>query len=174
MARNIEIKARVSDSAGLRDRVAAISPAAPLVLIQRDTFYRVPSGRLKLREFSDRTAELIYYQRPDQSGPKTSTYTVTPVPDPASMHELLGGFLEQRAVVAKRRELFMVAQTRIHLDEVEGLGVFLELEVVLADGQPESEGEAIASALMTKLGIRPEDLVEQAYVDLLEGRLAGT
>jgi predicted adenylyl cyclase CyaB len=130
----------------------------------------VTQGRLKLREFGDATSELIYYQRPDKAGPKTSKYTRTPVADAASMHELLGQILETKAVVSKRREVFLTGKTRIHLDEVDRLGSFMELEIVLVADETDSDGEQIASLLMEKLGIQREDLIEQAYVDLLEDR----
>ncbi len=168
MARNIEIKARVPDPAALRARVAALAASGPKLLLQRDTFYHVPAGRLKLREFAGGTAELIYYERPDRLGPKTSVYSITSVPDAASMRELLNRCLGTLAVVAKSRELFLSGQTRIHLDNVEGLGAFVELEVVLAAGQTDAEGVQIASDLMARLGIRQADLVERAYVDLLK------
>jgi predicted adenylyl cyclase CyaB len=168
MARNIEIKARVPDPAALRARAVGLATAEPEVLMQRDTFYNAPAGRLKLREFADGTAELIYYERPDQPGPKTSIYSRTPVPDAASMRDLLARCLGAKAVVAKSRELFLIGATRVHLDQVERLGSFMELEVVLAAGQTDAEGEQIACDLMAQFGIREADLVDQAYVDLLE------
>jgi predicted adenylyl cyclase CyaB len=167
MTRNVEIKARTPDLAALHKRVAEISDSGPELLVQRDTFYAAARGRLKLREFGDGTAELIYYERPDKIGPKTSRYTRTEIADPASMRELLGQILAIKAVVSKRREVFMVDRTRIHLDEVDDLGTFIELEVVLTESQMDSDGERIASDLMDRLGVRREDLIEQAYVDLL-------
>lgn len=152
----------------LRQRALEVSAAPSVVLTQRDTFYAVRQGRLKLREFGDGAAELIYYERPDHAGPKLSQYTRTPVPDAASMRALLGQILETKAVIAKRREVFLVGRTRIHLDEVEDLGSFMELEVVLAEGETVSDGERIASALMEQLGVLPKNLVSRAYVDLLE------
>ncbi len=168
MARNVEIKARAPELAILRKRVAELSDSGPELLVQRDTFFAVPKGRLKLREFGDGTAELIYYERPDESGPKTSQYTKTQIEDAATFRELLGKILEMKAVVSKLREVFLVDRTRIHLDEVDGLGTFIELEVVLTERQMDSDGERIASELMERLGIREEDLIEQAYVDLLK------
>jgi predicted adenylyl cyclase CyaB len=167
MTRNVEIKARTSDWAALRKGVAEVSDSGPELLLQRDTFYAVPKGRLKLREFAEGTAELIYYERPDKIGLKTSRYTRTQIADAASMRELLGHILETKAVVSKRREVFLVDNTRIHLDEVDNLGTFIELEVVLTESQTDSDGERIASDLMERLGVRRADLVEQAYVDLL-------
>jgi predicted adenylyl cyclase CyaB len=167
MDRNVEIKARTSDLAALRKGVAEVSDSGPELLVQRDTFYAVPKGRLKLREFGDGTTELIYYERPDKIGPKASRYTRTQIADATSMRELLGQILETKAVVSKRREVFLVDSTRIHLDEVDNLGTFIELEIVLTKSQTDSDGERIASDLMKRLDVRREDLIEQAYVDLL-------
>jgi predicted adenylyl cyclase CyaB len=167
MTRNVEIKARVRDLAALRKRVVEMSASGPELLVQRDTFYTVLQGRLKLREFGDGTAELIYYERPDKAGPKTSKYTRAQISDAASTHEALGQVLETKAVVAKQREVFLAGTTRIHLDEVDGLGTFVELEVVLTEDETDSDGERMASVLMEQLGVRQEDLIEQAYVDLL-------
>jgi predicted adenylyl cyclase CyaB len=153
--------------AALRKRVVEVSTSGPELLLQRDTFYTVLHGRLKLREFGDGTAELIHYQRPDQAGPKTSKYIRTQISDPASTRELLGQALETKAVVSKQRELFLAGRTRIHLDEVDGLGTFMELEVVLTEDETDSDGERIASLLMEQLDVRQEDLIAQAYVDLL-------
>jgi predicted adenylyl cyclase CyaB len=167
MSRNVEIKARVRDLAALRKRVVEVSDSGPELLAQRDTFYTVLQGRLKLREFGDGTAELIYYERPDKAGPKTSKYTRTQISDTAATREALGQVLETKAVVVKQREVFLAGTTRIHLDEVDGLGTFVELEVVLSEAETDSNGERIASVLMEQLGVCPEDLIEQAYVDLL-------
>jgi len=73
--------------------------------------------------------------------------------------------------VRKRRWLYLVGYTRIHLDVVEGLGRFLELEVMLQPGQSEEEGAAMASDLLLRLGIAEQDLLPGAYMDLLEPRL---
>jgi predicted adenylyl cyclase CyaB len=167
MARNIEIKARVADPEELRARIAMLAGSDAERLIQRDTFFEVPSGRLKLREFSDRSAELIFYERSNQAGPRRSSYTRSAVPEPASMSELLGRLFPVKAVVRKKREVWLHGPTRIHLDEVEGLGSFVELEVVLGENESDADGERIAAELMSVLGIRPESLVGSAYVDLL-------
>jgi predicted adenylyl cyclase CyaB len=153
--------------AALRKRVVEMSATGPELLVQRDTFYKALQGRLKLREFGDGTAELIYYERPDKAGPKTSKYTRAQISDAASTREALELVLGTKAVVAKQREVFLAGTTRIHLDEVDGLGTFMELEVVLTEDETDSDGERIASVLMEQLDVRQEDLIEQAYVDLL-------
>ena len=168
MARNVEIKARVHDIDTVRARAAALSDAPAVVLEQEDTFFNVPEGRLKLRVFPDGKGELIAYRRPDSAGPKMSEYFLYRTADPKSLSGLLAAALGIRGVVRKRRLLYVVGRTRIHLDEVEGLGAFLELEVVLADGEEEAEGEVIARRLLADLGVRDEDRVAKAYIDLLE------
>ena len=167
MARNIEIKARVPDAALLRAFIEELETSDTELLFQRDTFYEAPSGRLKLREFSEGAAELIFYERSNKAGPRKSTYTRSVVHDPSSMHELLERLLTIKAVVCKKRQVWIYGQTRIHLDEVEGLGSFLELEVILDDNQSEEDGEQIVAKLMTFLEVQQEALIGQAYVDLL-------
>jgi len=168
MARNIEIKARAQQFEQLRERAAALSPDAPLIFRQQDFFYDVPRGRLKLRQFDDGTpAELIFYQRDDRDGPKASYYTRSPVTNPEAMHSLLATALTTRGIVTKERHVFIVGRTRIHLDRVDGLGDFVELEVVLAQDDDEEGGEAEAHEVFSKLGVPEADLVAVAYVDML-------
>ena len=168
MPANIEIKARLRDLADLRKRAEALSDTPVQVIPQEDTFFNTPHGRLKLRQLSPKQGQLVYYERPDQGGPKRSNYHIFETSDPESLKTALTLALGVRGVVRKARYLYMVGQTRIHLDEVERLGQFMELEVVLHDGQTDVEGQAIAEDLMTRLGVQKEDLLEGAYMDLLE------
>jgi adenylate cyclase class IV len=167
VARNIEIKARSIDPES-QERMAARLAAGPALLVeQEDTFFHVPRGRLKLRDFGDGTGELIEYDRPDSFGPKQSTYFRSPTNNPHSLKAVLAAALGVRAVVKKRRMVFLAEQSRIHLDEVEGLGWFIELEVVLRPEQDDEEGRLIAERLMSELGIEPSALIGRAYVDLM-------
>ena len=170
MPANIEIKARVRDMAGLRARAEALSDTPVQVIPQEDTFFHTPKGRLKLRRLQPDQAQLVYYERPDQDGPKRSNYQIYETGNPEGLLAALSLALGVRGVVRKTRYLYLAGQTRIHLDDVEGLGQFMELEVVLRDGQTDAEGKAIAEELMTRLGVREEDLLEGAYMDLLEQR----
>ena len=174
MARNIEIKARAGDFPRQVRLAAGLADGEEQLLVQEDTFFEAPTGRLKLRELGDGTGVLIQYHRPDTTGPSESQYILSETLDPASLKEALGNALGIRAVVKKRRTVRMVGRTRIHLDEVEGLGEYLELEVVLEPGEANEDGVAVAEELMAKLEIAPEDLVEPAYVDLLEEKTAPT
>jgi predicted adenylyl cyclase CyaB len=170
MPANIEIKARVRDMAGLRARAEALSDTPVQVIPQEDTFFHTPKGRLKLRQLQPDQAQLVYYERPDQDGPKRSNYFIYATSDPQGLLTTLTMALGVRGVVRKTRYLYLCGQTRIHLDDVEGLGQFMELEVVLQEGQSDAEGQSVAEELMARLGVQKEDLLEGAYMDLLEKR----
>jgi predicted adenylyl cyclase CyaB len=170
MPTNIEIKACVRDMAALRRRAEAVSDTPVQVIPQEDTFFHVPKGRLKLRLLKPDFAQLVYYERTDQEGPKRSTYHIFATHDPEGLKTALSLALGVRGVVRKTRYLYLAGQTRIHLDDVEGLGQFMELEVVLREDQTDAEGQKISEELMKRLGIRQEDLLEGAYMDLLEKR----
>lgn len=167
MARNIELKAQYGDLS--RAQTAAREIGAELIghLIQRDTYFNCPNGRLKLREIDGKTAELIAYARQDQAEARGSDYVVTPVADVAGLLEALTRALGVRGVVAKRRELWMWRGVRIHLDSVEALGTFVEFEAVISDGESDADGHEKLHALCTALEIEAGDIVAGSYVDLL-------
>jgi adenylate cyclase class IV len=167
MAQNVEIKARVADPVLLRKLATELTGCDPEVIHQKDTFFSIPTGRLKLRDFGDGHGELIRYQRPDASGPKVSDYAISGTNDPHGLTNLLAGALPVLGIVQKTRTLFLAGRTRIHLDEVLDLGWFMELEVVLSDGDSVQDGEAEAQRLMEALGVQQNDLVQGAYLDLL-------
>jgi predicted adenylyl cyclase CyaB len=169
MKRNVEIKAKVAGLAAVREIVAGLADSGPIELEQEDTFFVCPRGRLKLRRFGGCTqAELIYYERPESSGPKESRYIVHPTADPEGLRDVLVAAFGIRGVVRKRRTVYLVGQTRVHLDQVEGLGEFVELEVVLLPEQDLAQGAATARELMARLGIAQDQLIDRAYLDLLE------
>ena len=165
---NIEIKARVNDFDGLQKIAAQLSDTPVQTIPQEDTFFNCPNGRLKLRELDPHRGQLVFYQRQDVTGPKHSDYQIFSTDDPAGLKSTLANALGVRGVVSKVRYLYLVGQTRIHLDDVKGLGKFMELEVVLQPGQTDAEGQAIAEKLMKSLGIAETDLIDSAYMDLIE------
>jgi predicted adenylyl cyclase CyaB len=167
MPSNVEIKASVRDPGRMRAMVEKAAGSPARIIHQEDIFFRSGSGRLKLRILSDDSGELIYYRRPDTVGARMSDYTVYRTDRPRQLRALLAQALGETVTVRKKRELYMAGQTRIHLDEVEGLGTFLELEVVLRPGQSFEEGSRIAGELIGKLGINEADLVPCAYGDLI-------
>ncbi len=167
MGRNIEIKARVRDTISMRARIARVCDAPPVILRQEDTFFHCAKGRLKLRRTAPDAGEIIFYERDDKPGPKLSQYVRSPSSDPSSAKVLLGHAYGVLGVVRKTRALYLAGRTRIHLDEVEDLGDFVELEVVLSDSEPVGDGERVAEELMGELGIERSDRVEDAYIDMI-------
>jgi len=168
MTRNIEIKAQINDFQNVSRIAENLSDSGPTILEQVDTFFHFQNGRLKLREFKNSEPELISYLRPDSSGPKLSEYTRVRIEDATALKEALASAFGIRGVLKKTRRLFMVGQTRIHLDKVDGLGEFLEIEVVLSENQLIDEGEKIAFEIMKKLGVLKSDLVVGSYIDFFQ------
>ncbi len=166
MARNIEIKARARNFDRQSRLAEDLGTGVAEHLFQEDTFFDVPRGRLKLRTFENGAGELIQYDRADITDPTESRYVLAPTDQPQTLKQALSNALGVRAVVLKKRVVHMVGRTRIHLDRVEGLGEFIELEVVLDPDEPATDGIRVAEELMSKLEIRKADLIESAYVDL--------
>ena len=166
-ARNVEIKARIASIEAMTPEVAALADQGPIELEQDDTFFACERGRLKLRAFSDAEGQLIFYQRPDQTGPKESFFVLSPTTSPDSLRETLALAFGAAGRVRKHRTLYLVGRTRVHLDRVERLGDFLELEVVLRPGETAEAGVKEARSLMVALGIADGQLIDGAYVDLL-------
>lgn len=173
MPRNIEIKARLPQGVQAVLSLAQALAGTPAQCIeQHDRFYAAARGRLKLREAEGR-AELIQYERADATAARASQYQRVPLPDPAAaqaLHAALAAALGERGSVRKRRWLLLHEEagfhTRIHLDEVEGLGEFIELEVVLQPGQSDAQGQAVAEALMQRLGLQQAERLAGAYLDV--------
>jgi homotetrameric cytidine deaminase len=164
--RNVEIKARDADPGRTLERALALGAADEGILTQRDTYFAGARGRLKLREQEPGGAQLIAYARPDTEQARTSAYRLADVGDPEALREALDAALGTRVVVDKRRHLLLWEGVRIHLDEVEGLGAFVELEGV---APPESdlarEHERVAH-LRDELGI--DDPIRVSYSDMIE------
>lgn len=167
MPRNIEVKARIYEYDEVKSKVASIATEDPVEIIQDDTFFPCESGRLKLRSFSESSGELIFYRRANTHGPNESFYLCSPTTEPAVLRESLTMAYGQAGRVQKVRTLYMVGRTRVHLDKVKNLGEFIELEVVLTDKEKNEAGVVEANNLMEKLGIKESQLIQSAYVDLL-------
>jgi predicted adenylyl cyclase CyaB len=168
MPSNIEVKAYARNFAEIKARAETLSDTPVEIIPQEDTFFNTSQGRLKLRVLAEDRGQLIYYTRPDQEGPKRSDYHISHTADPVNLKRVLEHAYGIRGVVRKTRYLYLVGQTRVHLDDVVGLGQFMELEVVMQQGQSDAEGQSIAEDLMASLGVERTDLLEGAYMDLLE------
>ncbi|XP_062339151.1 uncharacterized protein LOC134037701 isoform X1 [Osmerus eperlanus] len=167
MPSNVEIKARVNDYSLFAERAGQLSQSEGVVIRQQDTFFNCSNGRLKLRNLMDGSGQLIFYERPDCDGPKLSRYSISPTQDPEGLRVVLADALGIKGEVRKERRLFLVGQTRVHLDTVEGLGHYMELEVVMREDQSPEEGEQVARGLMEQLAVGQDSLVTGAYMDLL-------
>jgi predicted adenylyl cyclase CyaB len=165
MPRNVEIKAHIESVESLVPKAAAIASEGPIAIEQDDTFFRCENGRLKLRVLGGKTGELIFYRRADQKDPKESFFLRSPTSEPEVLREALSLAYGAIGRVRKHR-MYLVGRTRVHLDKVEGLGHFLELEVVLGDDESTEAGIREAHGLMEKLGIHASQLIDGAYVDL--------
>lgn len=164
---NVEIKARAADwAAQLKSGLALADRAERLA--QTDTFFNCANGRLKLREQGRAGACLIFYRRAGLKGPKASSYTLVPLPRPGKTLKALSAALGVKAKVVKKRLVCFVGRTRVHFDEVRGLGRFIELEVVMKPGEALSAGRREARKLMAALGIKKSDLAAGAYAEMLE------
>ncbi len=167
MAKNLEIKATIKNKNSCMSKAEKLSGSEPEIIHQEDIFFHCEEGRLKLRIFEPNSGVLIFYQRPDQKGPKISEYFISETAEPAKLKEVLGHAYGILGKVTKTRHLFMVGRTRIHIDQVHDLGEFVELEVVLSEAEDPKQGEVIAQKLMKELHIQENDLIQCSYFDLL-------
>lgn len=166
---NIEIKARCHDLKKARSIATQIQTAYLGVLRQVDTYFVTKTGRLKLREINNESAQLIPYVKGYQTGPMKSDYALMSVDNPSLVKDLFNKLLGIEFVVDKNREVFLFENVRIHLDEVVNLGTFIEFEAVCAN---DSEQEHIqqqnkVANLMKTFEIRVDDLLDLSYVDYL-------
>jgi|HubBroStandDraft_2_1064218.scaffolds.fasta_scaffold528320_2 predicted adenylyl cyclase CyaB len=168
MARNVEVKAELLDRVGAEAWATARCRSGPELLEQEDVFFPCEGARLKLRISGPKRGELIRYQRKDAAEVRTSEYLLARTNDPQALREILTATLGTAGVVRKTRLLYLVGQTRVHIDQVEGLGDFLELEVVMRPEQSDQEGKQIAEGLLSELGIGKSELLAMAYVDMLK------
>jgi homotetrameric cytidine deaminase len=170
---NIELKARDINPEATLARCQALGAEDQGFIKQRDTYFTARTGRLKLREQGDGEHELIAYRRPDDAAATESTYVRAPVTAPRELAEALDAGLGTVDVVLKRRRLLVWEGVRIHLDEVVGLGSFIEFEAVLPDAGSPGEAEEQIARLRSELSITDEMLVPVGYVDLqLDGPTA--
>ncbi len=172
--RNLELKVQCGEATFAEVSARASAIGARQSLWQRDTYFSVPQGRLKLREIQDEkrepSAELIGYSRPDLEGSRWSTYhrAVIAASEVDALREALATTLGERIVVEKRRDVVLVKQTRIHLDNVTGLGYFAELETVINEALSEENAAIEHDAIIAALGIGDLPPIGGSYSDLLE------
>jgi adenylate cyclase, class 2 len=171
LRRNLERKARCADLQAAAVALHRLGARYEDMLEQTDVYFRVPHGRLKLRTTTGQSAVLIWYERPDDPSASWSQYHLVPVSDPVALRAALAAALGERGEVRKRRALWLWHNVRIHLDDVAGLGTFIEFEAVMTAGEEDATAQARLEQLAAALGLRPDDDVAESYGDFGE-RLA--
>jgi predicted adenylyl cyclase CyaB len=166
VASNLELKCRLASCAEAHDAARRLGAALHATLTQTDTYFHVPHGRLKLRTINGTHAELIQYERPDDQDVRWSSYMRVPVADPAAMEEALKRGLGIRCVVEKLRSVYLYGAARIHVDEVAGLGSFLEFEIVETAAE---EAGVLMEELRKAFSVRQEAIIAGSYADMLAG-----
>jgi len=164
-SRNVELKATDPEPARTLARALAFGAEDRGELRQRDTYFAVAHGRLKLREEEPGGATLIGYERPDDPAERVSHYRLVPVADAAGLRAALAAANGIRTTVVKRRRLLLWEDVRIHLDTVEGLGTFVELEAVAARGSDLAAERERVARLRAALGIEDGALLSGSYAD---------
>jgi predicted adenylyl cyclase CyaB len=164
---NIEIKARCHNPQTIRDVLRARHADFRGTDHQIDTYFKVPRGRLKLREGNIENA-LIYYEREDREGPKRSAVTLVPATPGTPLKALLTQALGILMVVEKRRDIYFIGNVKFHMDDVRDLGLFVEIEAIDYDGSIGGETlRAQCHEFLSLLNIQPDQLVALSYSDLL-------
>lgn len=166
MPSNLELKARIPSLHVASRQARALGARRKGIVIQKDTYFRVPRGRLKLREINKERYELIYYHRKNVKGNRFSVYKIIKVQQPDDVKSVLADMLGVRCVVRKTRELYLFRNARIHLDRVKQAGSFLEFEVLVTNGKRQA-GE-LMKVLWSAFGIRRDAVVAGSYSDFLQ------
>jgi len=164
---NVEIKARCSSPDNVRTYLHANNARFAGLDIQTDTYFRVRNGHLKLREGNIENY-LIYYERENINGPKNSVFNLIPVNEAGELKMALTRSCGVKTTVEKKREIYFIENVKFHIDEVPGLGTFVEIEAgnILAD-KTRLELETQCRFYLGEMGIRAEDLVSQSYSDMM-------
>jgi predicted adenylyl cyclase CyaB len=165
MPQNLELKARISSMSEAIHTARSLRMRFKGILRQRDIYYCVPQGRLKLRIVNAGKAEMIYYNRPNKKGRRYSDYHILPVTNPKLANNLFKAALGQRVVINKKRRLFLYKNARIHIDIVQGLGGFIEFEVLVNHGK--SQAQLLMKRLSENFKIKNPATIGTSYSDLL-------
>ncbi len=171
MPRNLELKCRISSVSTACEAAHRIGAASQGILNQEDTYLVVPRGRMKIRRDGAGDAELIIYERPDRKGDRWSSYQRFALSRAPGLEEALVQALGVLCVVRKKRHLFLTPDARIHLDEVDGLGTFLEFEVT---NEEPAQAERVMAELRRGFGLEGEEGMSGSYADLILPLISGS
>ncbi len=165
MPTNLEIKAKCPSLIHARNVSRTIGARFGGLLKQTDTYFKVKQGRLKLREIDGKKLELIYYHRNNTRGNRYSDYTVLELPKKQAAKRIFDSLFEAAVIVKKRRELYLYKNSRIHIDSVEGLGGYIEFEVVVVRGK--RQAQKLMAFLREEFDVDPSSLIGVSYSDML-------
>lgn len=172
--RNVELKARDANPAGSLAVCRTLGAEDHGEIRQRDTYFKVARGGLKLREETPGQAHLIQFERSDEPQQRESRYRIVAIEDVRGLGAALEAALGVRVIVAKRRRLHVWSEVRIHLDQVDGLGTFIELEAVARPESDLTREHALVQELRDAFAIPNARLLSRGYADQLLGRAAPT
>jgi adenylate cyclase class 2 len=164
---NIEIKARCGDPSFIRNYLLSHDAKFKGTDEQTDTYFNAKNGRLKLREGIIEN-NLIYYERENEAGPKSSKFNLIPVSDASLLKYTLEKSIGIKVIVKKKREIYYIRNVKFHIDTVDGLGSFIEIEAgnIMAD-LPENELRKQCENYLKEFGVMEDELVDVSYSDLL-------
>ncbi len=163
---NLELKARIADLDSARERVRALGAERQGAEHQVDQYYQVPRGRIKLRRSSLDGAHLIVYLRPNDVSASVSTFHRLPVDRPEELADTLAAIFGAGPIVDKEREVWWWKDVRVHLDQVAGLGTFVEFEARLDTIGDQGEAGGLIDQLTQQLGIESSDLISDSYGEM--------
>jgi predicted adenylyl cyclase CyaB len=165
MPQNLELKARISSVSEAVRIAQRLKAQAKGILHQHDIYYKVPCGRFKLRIINNHSAELIFYNRPNKKGSRYSDYFVLPVDDAILTNALCTAAFGLKMEVEKKRRLFIYKNSRIHIDEVHGLGTFVEFEILLRYGK--RQAQKLLEVLSKEFAVKQAAIIGFSYSDML-------
>ena len=164
--KNIEIKAKCKELKKIEDILSSIDTDFVNEVFQRDTYFKVPLGMLKLRESDDEGNSLIWYKRRRKSSPKFSEYYICQTEHHKEIKKLLEEALGIKIIIEKFRKIYLYENVRIHLDKVKKLGSFIELEAVISEKDNEKKSRKNINLLIEKLNIKKEELIKSSYSEM--------
>ena len=165
--KNLELKVKCKDHRSALKAVKALNAEYSGILKQRDVYFNLKPGRLKLRTINNKRFELIYYKRPNRSSAKFSSYFISEITHPKRVEKILTEIYGIRAIVVKTRKLYLLRNIRIHLDTVKSLGKFIEFEIVCAGMKDEIESSGKMKYLKKEFNINPNDILRSSYSDMI-------
>jgi predicted adenylyl cyclase CyaB len=162
--KNFEIKCRISNLSAIKEKLSSDRNYKYSVEKQRDIYYNVKSGRLKLRIINEKNSDLIYYNRKEKNSERVSNFVISSTLNFRELNFIMTEQFKVMVIVNKKREIFVKDNIRIHLDTVNKLGKFLEIEIMFKDL---NKAKKLMEELKEMLNLNSKDFIKSSYSDLL-------